>query len=1107
MSDFIHKLFTSYKERTDGDTRIGELNRIWYDSITNTLRIQLDDTPGGTIIGGGSGGGDYTLPTASTTVKGGVKIDGTTITINNQVISGFSGSYTDLTNKPTIPAAQVNSDWSASSGLAQILNKPTLFSGSYTDLTNKPTIYSSAYIGTTSLDFTRESASQTLTGVSIDGSVVWTNSSPAPGTPWRTTINAASGNANIVLYSGLPGFGSSVSWTFDETKITFPDATTQSTAAVAQIQSDWTQSNNTSLDYIKNKPTIPSAYTLPTATDTILGGVKIGSNISINAGVISVAAPFSGSYTDLTNKPTIPAAQIQSDWTQTNNASLDYIKNKPTIPDITNIEDTLAATGEPMGHEDKDQSTISFDSTSRTFTITPVAANFEVWVRGTKHTYTTAQSVTIPNTSGIYYIYFDSNGLGAQTDYFIWDEQAPTALVYYNAVTGLAPYFADERHGTTLDWQTHEYLHRTRGAVIANGFSVGSYTIGGEVQLDIANGTFFDEDLQIDVTHSNTPTANTWQQDLQGPAQIPMFYLSGTGWVRDNPTGYLNKQGTSRPRYNSLSGGVWSVADIDNNKYGTTFIVATNNLTYPIIAIMSQSAHANQGDAEGLEFSDLVLTGFPVAEFRLLYKVVFKADSTHGHLTSVWDLRQLSATTPSAAIGSDHGLLSGLGDDDHPQYLLRTDAPTTVTVNGTSITLGSSGTVTAAAGTLTGDTLNSTVVTSSLTSLGSLTGLTVGGSGGDLTMTGGAITGVGNITATGILAVNASGGITTTQTSFDIVNSTATTVNIGGAATAVNIGATTGTLTLNNPTVVGTQTTQAVFDTVATTVTAFRAATTATIGATSGTLTLRNPTVVGTQTTVNLWNTTSTTVNAFGAATTLNIGATTGTTTVNNNLSMASGKTIGTTGTITSNHATAFIAGTAAESGVALQMPREGALRNLYNGANSMYFDVSIGGSTDGSFQFRSSNLFTNVLTMSPTGVTFNTDAPITGQTPYVGRTAWNSAIDTEVTIGYWRFRVSNQGGVFPQIIYNSLIGTLNTGWTCIAAISGTGVAQGGSTGTLIPCNSWTSLYTFHGMDSAADTIICTIQDKSSQRIYRVTFMRSDSGGTTGYNIIGERLL
>ena len=37
-----------------------------------------------------------------------------------------SGSYNDLTNKPTIPAAQVNSDWNANSGVAEILNKPTI---------------------------------------------------------------------------------------------------------------------------------------------------------------------------------------------------------------------------------------------------------------------------------------------------------------------------------------------------------------------------------------------------------------------------------------------------------------------------------------------------------------------------------------------------------------------------------------------------------------------------------------------------------------------------------------------------------------------------------------------------------------------------------------------------------------------------------------------------------------------------------------------------------------------------------------------------------------------------------------------------------------------
>lgn len=53
-----------------------------------------------------------------------------------------SGNYNDLNNKPGIPAPQVNSDWNASSGIAQILNKPNLApvatSGSYNDLTDKP---------------------------------------------------------------------------------------------------------------------------------------------------------------------------------------------------------------------------------------------------------------------------------------------------------------------------------------------------------------------------------------------------------------------------------------------------------------------------------------------------------------------------------------------------------------------------------------------------------------------------------------------------------------------------------------------------------------------------------------------------------------------------------------------------------------------------------------------------------------------------------------------------------------------------------------------------------------------------------------------------------
>ena len=43
-----------------------------------------------------------------------------------QWITPFDGDYNSLSNRPSIPAAQVNSDWNATSGPARILNKPTV---------------------------------------------------------------------------------------------------------------------------------------------------------------------------------------------------------------------------------------------------------------------------------------------------------------------------------------------------------------------------------------------------------------------------------------------------------------------------------------------------------------------------------------------------------------------------------------------------------------------------------------------------------------------------------------------------------------------------------------------------------------------------------------------------------------------------------------------------------------------------------------------------------------------------------------------------------------------------------------------------------------------
>jgi len=61
MSNFVQELFTSRNNNSNGMTRLGELGRLWYDPITNTLRVSDGHTPGGIIISGN--GSSFTYPT------------------------------------------------------------------------------------------------------------------------------------------------------------------------------------------------------------------------------------------------------------------------------------------------------------------------------------------------------------------------------------------------------------------------------------------------------------------------------------------------------------------------------------------------------------------------------------------------------------------------------------------------------------------------------------------------------------------------------------------------------------------------------------------------------------------------------------------------------------------------------------------------------------------------------------------------------------------------------------------------------------------------------------------------------------------------------------
>lgn len=422
-------------------------------------------------------------------------------------------------------------------------------------------------------------------------------------------------------------------------------------------------------------------------TDTVgdyVAKLEAGTGITITNNSGEGATPnisFSGSIDDVSGF-NITSAQ--------NGQILEY--------DGTNWVNTVRPSSEPIGHENKADSVISFDESSRQFSISPASTSYTVWCVGKRYVKTSTETVTIPDTSGLYYIYFNFSGsLAYKTTFFTWDQDTPTAYIYWNDVDNKAYFFADERHGVTLDWATHEYLHRTRGAAIANGFGANGYSLVGDgsidahAKIDIANGTFFDEDLQVDITHSASPTANTWEQRLQSGAYIPVFYKSNSSWKKDIATQFPVKYDGGRAQYNLYSGGSWSTAQIDNSKYGVMFVVATNNLNEPVLAIMGQAQYTDQGSAEASTWDELDLDGFPIVEFRPLYKIVFQTATSYANtpktkFVNLLDLRQMISTGAggSSTAVSDHGSLTGLSDDDHTQYLLAdgTRTATSLTVSG-----------------------------------------------------------------------------------------------------------------------------------------------------------------------------------------------------------------------------------------------------------------------------------------------------------------------------------------------------------------------------------------------------------------------------------------
>lgn len=327
------------------------------------------------------------------------------------------------------------------------------------------------------------------------------------------------------------------------------------------------------------------------------------------------------------------------------------------------LNDTL----DPTGFVNRTDSSISFNSTTRTFTIAPISPVYRYYIKGINYDMSESLSIQIPNQSGAYFFYLDSNRTLQYTTAFTSDllkSYALCAYVLWNSDVPQLVAFCEERHGISMDWATHTYLHLTESMKYSSGANL-SYTLGNgsldaHAEIALTDLVVADEDIFISIKNSATPT-NPFEQVLSPIAQIPIKYLIGTKWRKDTATNFPAKKATNRLYYNQKVGASWQLTEAQsNNKICITYIFATNNISEPIVGILGQSVYQNVAEAttngiwQNIDFGDL-----PSSEYKLLYTLMFETSSNYNNsikakISAVIDNRNIPDRQPisSGATGA-----------------------------------------------------------------------------------------------------------------------------------------------------------------------------------------------------------------------------------------------------------------------------------------------------------------------------------------------------------------------------------------------------------------------------------------------------------------------
>ncbi len=339
-------------------------------------------------------------------------------------------------------------------------------------------------------------------------------------------------------------------------------------------------------------------YANDTFSQTTLSSQSFGIDFTDNTtGVNSITIFGSGAYTIQTTQPDSSYVLIEGTSTGTSATQFDGVDTNPLMPTLpehytvkeyvdnlvsggeTGILERFEVMKEPTGFIDRTSSTTSFVDLTREFTIAPTGASYDVYVQGDKFTKSASETIILDNLSGNHYIYFNSLGNLSSTQIInsdLFQNNALISVIYWNSDTSSHTYFAEERHGLSMDGATHSYLHTVFGARYLSGLALQGFTVDGSgnsdthAQFTADSGSIRDEDLLI---------------TMSAQSQIPVLYRQGQLWrkkaadsfpvIYSGTAGYTGA--SSRLPYNQFTGGSWQLTEVANNAFVLVHFFGTND--------------------------------------------------------------------------------------------------------------------------------------------------------------------------------------------------------------------------------------------------------------------------------------------------------------------------------------------------------------------------------------------------------------------------------------------------------------------------------------------------------------------------------------------------